>query len=121
MKKLFLIIVGIILIFTGTGLAGECFPGDTETASALILTGPGRICSLVFNTDGTNDVTLNLYDNTAASVKKLLPTDYLIKTSSTNREHTIEFRRDEGYVGVGIYVSISTSGSVNYMVYFENK
>lgn len=48
--------------------APEIVSGN-KTADALIRTGPGVLKSVIVNTDGTNDATLVLYDNTEASGK----------------------------------------------------
>ena len=83
----------------------KVFTSGEKTASALILTGAGFFHQLIVQPDGVNDVTVSVYDNTAASGTKILP--------------TIVFAGDEGpqatppvwiYVDAGIYVSISVAG-----------
>ncbi len=40
-------------------------------ADGQIFSGPGRLCSILIITDGTNDATVELYDNTSAAGTKL--------------------------------------------------
>lgn len=42
-----------------------------KTTSALILTGLGAFCGVVINTDGSNNATIIIYDNTSAAGKKI--------------------------------------------------
>ncbi len=41
------------------------------TADGQVFTGPGRLASVLIITDGTNDATVFLYDNTSAAGTKL--------------------------------------------------
>ena len=69
MKKL-LAILFILLFFVGSVYA---FQGSTssgeQTADAAVFTGRAYICAVHVITDGMNDATLVIYDNTAGSGK----------------------------------------------------
>lgn len=41
------------------------------TSDGQVFSGPGRLCSILIITDGTNDATVTLYDNTSAAGTKL--------------------------------------------------
>ena len=94
-------------------------PGDQESGSAAITAKAGVMDGIIVTTDGTNAVTLDIYDNaTAASGTKLIPT-LTITTSASNRTFALTFTRPVHYVN-GIYVNETCSGTVAYMVYFKN-
>ena len=80
-----------------------------KTASAVIFARPCSFAGLTIATDGTNAVTVDVYDNaTAATGTKLIPT-WIVPTSSANRIAALEFlhmKRCEN----GIYVNISVAG-----------
>lgn len=91
----------------------------TQTASAAITTSGGLFHGIIFVTNGTNQNTVNIYDNaTAASGTKLIPTDTVIPTSSTNRLTTLSFSPPVRFFN-GIYVSVDST--ISYMVYWENE
>lgn len=119
-KKLLLAILIILFISTGAWAAGKAWvkQGDSETASASVVTGAGLFHSIIFSTNGTNANTVNIYDNTAASGTKLIPTDTRITTSATDRIQTITFDPPVRFY-TGIYVSVDST--IAYMVYFESE
>jgi hypothetical protein len=120
MKKLFSISIATIVLFVASlSMANDIvWPNkSTKTASASITTGPGVFGGIVLATDGTNAVTLTVYDSSAASGTKLFPT-MTITTSATDRIQSIAF--PVRYY-TGLYVSITCAGSVEYTVYFEAK
>jgi len=49
-----------------------------KTASGIHVTGPAGFAGLIVKTDGTNNVTLNVFDNTAASGTRLIPEDTVV-------------------------------------------
>ena len=100
--------------------AGDsCKTSETKTADAAITTSGGLFHGITVVTDATNAVTLNIYDNaTAASGRKLIPTDTVITTSAADRVQTYSVYPPVEYYS-GVYVDITCSGTVAYMVYFE--
>ena len=91
-----------------------------NTVDAAITAGSGFLKGIIVHTDGTNTVTLDVYDNaTEASGIKLFST-LTIPTSATNRATVISFDYEAKYEN-GIYVNITCAGSVTYDVYFEPK
>jgi len=78
------------------------------TASAVI----ARRCiwnGLIFVTDGSNNITVNVYDNNtaAASARRIWPTNYIVV--GADRKHVISV--DPGiYVDLGIAVVIAVAG-----------
>lgn len=88
---------------------------STQTASALIASSDGIFGGIIIATDGTNAVTLTIYDGTDATGTKMFPA-MTITTSSTDRIQAISFpvRYYEG-----LYIAITCSGTCEYTVYFE--
>jgi hypothetical protein len=117
MKKLFLIIT-VIMLMASIVWAGPKLSKIGNTGDALITTSSGHLTGLIVNTDGTNDVTITLYDNTSASGTKIIST-IIIPTSATNRIFVIGFDDDDIQYHTGIYVDITCAGTVTYDVTFK--
>jgi len=91
------------------------------TASAVITPRAGKFHGILFTTDGTNTVTVSIYDNaTAAAGAELIPTSY-ITTSAANRLSSISIDPPVKYHN-GIYVNIAVAGGgdVTYVVYYAD-
>jgi hypothetical protein len=121
MKKLFASLAVLLLLCAPVfafSPGDKAFSSGEQTASALILTGDGYFHQIIIQPDGTNDVTLSIYDNTAASGTEITP--------------TFVFAGDDGaaatppvwiYVNTGIYVSVSVAGAgtVDYTVLYRKR
>ena len=95
-------------------------PSATITASGVITAKRGILHGIIFVTDGTNAVTVNLYDNaSAASGDKLIPTDTIITSSGTDRLQSIGFNPPARFEN-GCYIELTTSGTVKAMAYVTN-
>jgi hypothetical protein len=116
MKRLFLAIC-IILVLAVQSWAGQSIGNTADTA---ITTGRGYLKSIIVNTDGTNSVTIAAYDNTAASGDKLF-SNIIVTTAASNRATIISFSPEEITFNTGIYIDITTSGTVTYDVYWEKR
>ena len=85
-----------------------CTKGTALTASGLSLTGSGLFHGFMIKCDGTNDVTVNVYDNTEGSGTKLIPTDTVfdgtIKSNAYNCAPPIIF-------DTGLYIKIAVAGA----------
>lgn len=77
------------------------------TGTGTVVTGKTVFCGLLVTTDGTNDVTITLYDNTSAAGTKLMPGSPVFKGS--DNIGGIEF--DKGILAeIGIHIVISVAG-----------
>jgi hypothetical protein len=84
-----------------------------KSADAAILSMPGRLMGLTVLTDGTNDATVVLYDNTAASGTELAK--LIVKGADLSKELVIA---EEGVVcNRGIYADVTGTGAA-YIVHF---
>lgn len=113
MKKLFVAIALIMVMATGAWGEGKV----GQTSDGICAVGSGYLRGILVHTDGTYAVTLNVYDNTAASGTKLFST-WTIPTSATNRTSAIDFAERECPFTTGVYVDVTTSGTVTYDCYY---
>lgn len=96
---------------------GYVLKSAEKTADALIYTGACYFHGILVATDGTNAVTLDIYDNTAGSGTVITPT-IVIPTSASMRSASIGFNPPV-WCKTGIYVDITlAAGSCSYVVYY---
>ena len=118
MKKA-LSIIAIVLLLAGMAGAVEWTNKSSQTATAAITTTSGYLHGIMLATDGTNAVTISVYDNaSAASGTKLIPTQ-VVTTSAANRSTAISISPAVIFYN-GVYVEITCSGTVAYIVYYKN-
>jgi len=84
-----------------------------KSASELIFTGPCNLCSILVNTDGTNNVTVIVYDNTAASGK--IVRRFAVKGTENYGGTILKFPVD---MAIGIYISMVGVGGSYIVDYF---
>jgi opacity protein-like surface antigen len=116
MKSL-LLAVALLVALAGVAVADR---SDEQTGDAAIVSGRGCFAGITIQTDGSNNVTFDIYDNATAASGDNMVAEMVVTTSTTNRYHTLGFSIDpclNRYYN-GIYVDITTSGVVKYMVYW---
>lgn len=119
MKKYLVSIIMLLALMFGSLSPVWAELSETKIADAAIVSGRGFFLGIFFVTDATNEVTVNIYDNaSAASGKKLIPTDTIITTAAANRIQAIGFEKGEVPYMNGIYVDITCAGTVSYIVYY---
>jgi|GEM_PF-4840534 hypothetical protein len=114
MKKLFIVLC-VLLMAAGAWAADSARYSGSKAASASIATGEGYFYGVLIATDSTTGITVNVYDSTAASGSKLIPT-IVANTSSIDRFKAIYPPVPVRYYN-GIYVSISSTDCA-YEVYY---
>jgi hypothetical protein len=121
MKRLFVAILMVLFVLSVPANAFE--PGEwatnsgQKTADTKILTGAGYLYGIMVVTDGTNAVTVDVYDNTAGSGTLAVPS-WTVTTSATDRAQFLPLNIPVG-VDNGIYVDITTAGTVKYNVFYR--
>jgi len=117
MKYIINVVLGLLLagIMVGPAQAQMKSTG-ARTGDSLINSGITLFGGIIVVTDGTNAVTVEIYDNTSAAGAKLIPT-WVVTTSATQRSASIGFGAPIKCMN-GIYVDITTSGTVEYTVYY---
>ena len=89
---------------------------DVQDVSAAVLSRAVGFSGIIIRTDGVNDITLNVFDNTAASGKRLIPEDVVVEASL--RVASIGYFPPV-YAENGIYVEVTCSGTYSYQVMYE--
>jgi hypothetical protein len=121
MKKISAFILCLVLM--ATIAYAESVPysmvSTVKTATALIYTGDIQFNGIIIATDGTNAVTLDVYDGTTTAGTKVIP-QLVIPSSATNRSFALSV--DPGihmYTGIYVVISVAGSGSASYTVYYK--
>lgn len=116
MKRTILFILVILMVAFGNAFAGGPQISDVKTDDASIMVGAGQVSGMFIVTDGANAVTVTLYDSAGAYVssRKLTP-DFVIAATAT--PYTLDFKKDECRFTKGLYVDVTTAGTVSYVVY----
>lgn len=126
MRTLFVVIVMLLSMMVVNASAFEpresITKSSNQTASASVVAGAGYLYKIVLATDGSNAVTIDgVYDSLTATGTRLLPDNYEVTTSATDRTHTISFESSPVQFSTGVYVDVSTAGALDYMVYYRDK
>jgi hypothetical protein len=118
MKKL-IAVLAIVLMLFGIAFAADWVKGSgNKTASAAIYSGEGVLEGVIVTTNGSDAVTLNIYDNaSAASGTKLIPPT-VITSSTIDRIQAIKIPGGAIRFYNGVYVETSCSSTYNYVVYY---
>lgn len=117
MKRL-LLVLAAWLALCGF-MTDHMVPTTEQTADALILTGSGYLYGIMVATDGTNAVTVDIYDSTDNSGTVFVPT-FVIPTSATDRARTLSFNPPVPY-SQGVYVDITCAGTLSYVGYYRSR
>lgn len=119
MKKLISVLV-VFLMLTGMTYAEEwSFGSGQKTAADNIVIGPGLFYGIAIATDGTNAVTLNVYDSSTpiTAGTNLLP-ETVVTTSSIDRIQMIKPAVPVRFYK-GLSVSPSCAGTYKYVIYYR--
>ena len=86
------------------------------TASGIAFTGSGLFHGILIKCDGSNDVTVNIYDALSTAGKQLLPDDSVfdgtIRLASVSWAPGIWF-------DTGLYIEITTAGTAEIMALYN--
>ena len=122
MKKRTIIMVMALLLIP---LAALCFTpklwmrqSTGNTADAAIQTVAGYFYGMIVHTDGTNEVTINVYDEDDTSSGTKIVADWVVTTSSSNRTQSLSYDPPVPYE-VGVFVDVSSSGTLSYDVFYH--
>lgn len=120
MKKIISTLTILLAIVTFAN-AGEVNQSLQLNKDHVVATGDGYWHGIIFNTDGVNEVTCDIYDNgsAAASDRKLVPTLNITPTRKSTMT-SVSIDPPVRYFK-GVYVDITTSGAVKYMIYKSDR
>jgi hypothetical protein len=122
-RRIFTVLFSLLLILLlstfASAIVDWCNGSGAKTAAGLIVQGTGQFHGVMVTTDGTNTVTLDVYDAVIASGTKLITTQ-IIPSSATNRVFAVGVSPPVKF-SKGIYVnsSVAGGGSYSYIVYFN--
>lgn len=90
------------------------------TASGVAVAARCAFAGIVIKNDGSNDVTVNVYDNaSAASGTKLLPADCVFPANANLRLQSFSLLTPIPAQN-GVYVEVTCAGTFGVMVYYDN-
>ena len=118
-KYLWLIVVCLVMIATSSGSADRVFYADIQTGSALISTGWTEFHGIVATGDGTNAITVDIYDNTSAAGSKIVPTITFAQSATTKTQAYGVSTPVQCRTGIYVNVSVAGAGTVSYTVYYS--
>ena len=111
MKKIFtryiLAAFLIVLAVTTVYAAEVIFVTVPATSSAIAYTGRSFFYGLTLKTDGTNNITLNIYSGLSDAGEKLLPTDLVVQGTDYYFGYSPPLPI---YCATGIYVKVAVAG-----------
>ena len=124
MKRLFsILIIGFMLMFIQSAQAFQpeewMVVSSVQTDSASIATVPGFLYSIWIQTDGTNAVTLSVYDNMEEAGTAVIAS-WVIPTSASNRNTTVSFNPPIPY-NTGLYIVGASAGTYSYYVFMRRQ
>lgn len=106
----------LILLFSTTVYSAEwAFGSGNKQADAKIWAGDGSFYGIAVVADGTNAITVSIYDNTSATGTLIVPTFIVPATATSGYSFSVS---PAVRFNNGIYVDITCSGTANYIVYY---
>jgi len=112
-----------ILFFILTAVTTLAFDTDYAKPSSVytsdqnaIVSGPGYFYGVIVMTDGTNPVTVEIYDNTSGTGTKIIP-DWVATTGEADRSQRLSFYPPLSFnTGLSVDITIG-GGSTSYVVF----
>jgi hypothetical protein len=117
MKKITILAILFTFMLTAGAYAQTIWTHTAvKTASAKITDGRGYFGGIIITTDGTNNVTVDVRDATTAGTgTKLIPTTVILANERVKSISAPQF------YWTGVYVTVTTSGTTEYVVYYEKR
>ena len=124
-KKIAVIVLLILGVALGTAYAAVLWNGQrtsilssSRTTSAAVVSGPGILHGIVVITDGTNNATLNLYDNASAAVAGTYQLPLNLVALGGSKTTAISFSPPLNFAS-GVYVSLTCAGTASYQLNYD--
>jgi len=118
MKKLISVLIGLLMLFVCSSVYAESMNySGSKSADALIQPIGGLFYGIAIATDGTNAVTVSIYDNATTNSGNLIVPTFVATTGATDRTKSFFVYPAIRYEN-GIYVDITCAGTVGYEVYY---
>ena len=118
MKKIFALVTLFLLFSVIVALAGDRVQySATSTGNALIVSGTADFHGITITGDGTNAVTVDIYNGLTSAGAKIAPSLAFVQ-SQTNKTQTYGVNPPVN-CNTGIYIAVATAGTVSYTVYYN--
>lgn len=105
----------ILCVFSLSAYGAAVTSSGQETASKAIRTSRCAFAGIIVATDGTNDVTVDVYDNADGATGTRLVPQFVVDGADDIGgilfEPVVKCQR-------GIYVDITTAGTCKYVIYY---
>lgn len=112
--------IALVCLFIGSVCYAQDYrtfrPTSLYTTDQVVYAGRANFYGIIMQTDGVNDVTVTVYDSLTAAGTTLMP-EITFVADSDAPTRTIGFNIPIKCYN-GIYVDITTSGTVSYKVYY---
>lgn len=116
-KRIFFIFVLVLLAQSAAMAVDRIEYSALKTADALIISGRAEFHGITITGDGTNAVTVDIYNNTEGSGEKITPTlNFPQSATSKTQAYSVS---PPVRCNNGIYVDITTTGTASYIIYFS--
>lgn len=115
MKKLITLLILVLFTATAAYALEPSYTSGENTSDGAGIAHPSYLVKVKGKTDGTNNLTLKVYDNTAASGKVVA--EFTIIGADHKGGETFEDLDIEN----GVYVNMTTSGTGSWWVEFKRK
>jgi hypothetical protein len=92
----------------------------TKTASGVMMAGPGRFFGFLVTPDGTNDVTMTIYDNASAASGVKITSTMVFAGDGGSQTWQPPIEPVDCFNGVYVEVSVEGAGTVEYIAYTES-
>lgn len=117
MKKIFMALVLVFVLAFGVYAADRIEYSAAQTGDALIITGRVEFHGITITGDGTNVITVDVHDGTTTGGEKIAPTlNFAQSAASKTQTYGVS---PPVACSTGIYVNVTTAGTVSYVVYYR--
>lgn len=116
-KRILCSFVFVLLVVQGVMAVDRIEYSALQTGDALIISGRAEFHGITITGDGTNAVTVDIYNNIEKSGEKITPTlNFSQSATSKTQAYSVN---PPVRCNTGIYVDITTSGTASYVIYFS--
>jgi len=124
-KKVFALLIALFVLAGSTSWAYTptymIYSSVYTSDQAAVYSGDCWLYGVIVLTDGTNDVTVEIYDSLTNAGTQVHP-DWIATTSSANRASAISFDPPlQMKTGISVDITVGGGGTVAYVVYYREQ
>lgn len=117
-KKIIIALI-FLMVLPLIGSADGIEYSAVQSGDALIVTGNVEFHGITITGDGTNSITVDIHNGTTVSGEKITPTLNFVQSSSAKTQ--VYGVSPPVNCNTGIYINVTTAGTISYVVYFKRK